>query len=63
MITYRKAAQLLAPGEVVYTTDGKRVIECVVEAIHSDSVITDQDVLFFDEHGYTWWLTEKAVII
>lgn len=63
MITYRKAVKLIAPGDVIYTTNGSRVIECVVEAIHRDSVVTDQDVFFFDEHGYTWWLTEKAVII
>lgn len=59
MITYRKAAQLLAPGDMVYTTDGKRVIECVVEAIHSDSVITDQDVLFLTSTAILGGLQRK----
>ena len=30
MITYRQATKLLAPGETVYTSDGKQVVECVV---------------------------------
>ena len=63
MITYRKASMLLAPGDAVYTSDGKQVVECTVEEIRRDCIITDLDTFFLDEHGYTWWLTEKAVII
>ena len=63
MITYRKVRDLLEIGDEVYTTDGIKVVPCVIEEIEADSLVTDLDILFYDEHGYTWWLTEKAVII
>lgn len=59
MITYRKAVKLLAPGDVIYTTDGSRVIECVVEAIHRDSVVTDQDVFFLTNTAILGGLRRK----
>lgn len=62
MITGRKAKALLAPGDTVFSTDGKRIVECVVQKICADSVLTDKDVFFFDEHGYTWWLTRHGVM-
>lgn len=59
MITYRKAVNLLAPGDVIYTTNGHRVIECVVEAIHRDSVVTDQGVFFLTNTAILGGLQRK----
>ena len=46
MITWRKAKALLAPGDTIFSTDGKRIVECVVQKICADSVLTDKDVFF-----------------
>lgn len=60
MITYTKAKTLLAPGDVVYTTNGREVIQARISKILADHLLTDVDCLFYDEHGSTWWLTKRV---
>lgn len=60
MITYRKAKQLLSPGDVVYTTNGKQIVPTQIRRIGGEYLDTDVDVLYFEDHGDLWWLTEKV---
>lgn len=59
MITHAKVKQLLSPGDVVYIHDGGVVAE-TVRKILADCLRTDGGFLQFDEHGVSWWLTEKV---
>lgn len=59
-VTYRQAKKLLQPGDVVYTTNGKVLLLARVDRIFADSLMTDVDVLFFEDHGNLWWLTESV---
>lgn len=60
MITYNKAKQLLEPGDYVYINEGGQVVEQKVLYIHRDSLRTTDGYLYFDEHGYSWWLTKEG---
>lgn len=59
MITYRQALELLPPGDTVYCTNGKATIPAKVVSVEIDHLVTDEDILCFEEHGELWWLTEK----
>lgn len=59
MISHRQASKLLPPGDTVYCVKGRLVIPAKVMSIKRDHLDTDIDVLFFDEHGTFWYLTEK----
>lgn len=61
MITERKAMSLLLPGEDVYITRGGRdFIPAKIVSINKESLTTDVDELFYDEHGYIWFLTKEG---
>ena len=59
-ITYRQARKYLQPGDVVYTTNGKRIVPAQISRIGGEYMDTDVDVLYFEDHGNLWWLTEKV---
>ncbi len=60
MITYRQAQKHLLPGDVVYTTNGKRIVPAQICRIAPEYLDTDEDVLYFEDHGTLWWLTERV---
>ena len=63
MITYKKAKELLQPGDVVYTTDREsRPVEAEVLEVCAGHLRTTKGNLDFLDHGYTWWLTSWSVI-
>lgn len=51
--------KVLIPGDTVYVLAPGKVIPAKVLEICEDSLETDLDILFYDEHGFTWMLTEK----
>ena len=59
MITHAKVKQLLSPGDAVYILDGG-VVAVTVEKILADSIKAGGGFLYNDDHGETWWLTEKV---
>ena len=59
-ITYRQARKYLQPGDVVYTTNGKQIVPARICQIGGEYLDTDVDVLYFEDHGTLWWLTEKV---
>lgn len=63
MITYRKAKELLEPGETVYTTSNGKIVEHSVMQILKDHLLTDKGTLHYDNHGITWWLTREGVLL
>lgn len=58
MISYKKAKELLPPGDVVYieNEDGSTTEATVLEVCPTH-LRTSLGDLVFEEHGYTWWLT------
>jgi hypothetical protein len=60
MITMRQAKKYLRPGDEVYIYDEGRVVSHRIKKILSDSLVVEDGFLVFDEHGFTWWLTEKV---
>lgn len=61
MITYRKAAALISPGDVVFVLDDGGVTRYKVQKVLADSLKVDGGYLAFDLHGELWWLTERGV--
>lgn len=61
MLTYRKAKELLTPGDIVYTIDGGKVIQHEVVKIHADSIVVNDGWLYFDDVAHLWWLTRRGV--
>ena len=61
-MTYRQAKQLIAAGDVVYIPANGRIVRAVVSGIYSDHLVTDKDVLFYDEVGTLWFLTLKCAV-
>lgn len=57
MITYKKAKQLLAPGDHVFIIANGQVEEQMIIRIFRDSLLVRDGYLYFDEAGQTWWLT------
>ena len=63
MITYRKAVQLLTHGDVVFSLDELRGGAPVTVLEVCDGWLeTDIGILDFDDHGCTWWLTERVAM-
>jgi hypothetical protein len=63
MITYSKAKKLLPPGDVVYTVNSQfQVIPATVLEVCAGWLRTTAGNLDFQDHGYTWWLTERAAM-
>ena len=58
-VTRNMMRKVLAPGDTVYIIAPGKVIPAKVLEICEDSLETDADTLFYDEHGFTWMLTEK----
>lgn len=59
-ITYRQAHKYLQPGDVAYTTNGKQIVPAQILRVGYQYLDTDVDVLYFEDHGDLWWLTEKV---
>lgn len=59
-LTYTTAKKLLDPGDVVYIPKGGRIVECAIQSIDHDHVVTKEDCLFFDEVGGVWFLTKRG---
>ena len=59
MITPLKAWELIAVGESVFYHDGK-VVSAEVKKVDLDHIVTDDGVLYYQDHGQSWWLTEKV---
>ena len=64
MITYRKAVQLLTPGDVVFSLDELRggVAPVTVLEVCDGWLETDIGILDFDDHSCTWWFTERVAM-
>lgn len=63
MIGYRKAKKLLQPGDLVYTLDDHDTIHPAKIAEICDGWLeTDIGILDFDDHGITWWLTQRVAM-
>ena len=63
MVTYRKAKKLLQPGDTVYSLDESGgVTEAIVLEVCDGWMETRIGILDFDDHGCTWWLTEKVAM-
>lgn len=63
MITYRKAYKILSPGDVVFSLgEFGGVVPVTILEVCDGWLETDIGILDFDEHGYTWWLTERVAI-
>lgn len=61
MITYRKCRNLLRQDDYVYTIGPYGgVVEAKVLEICDGWLEIDFGILDFDDHGCTWWLTEKV---
>lgn len=60
MISYAKAKSLLKPGDEVYLHYRGEVVTTKVQKVLKDALRTEADLLFFDEHGVFWFLTEKV---
>lgn len=60
MITYKKAVALIIPGDIVYSVENGKITEHKVKRIHADSLCVEDGFLYFDEHGYSWWLTKEG---
>ncbi len=48
-LTYTTAKKLLDPGDIVYIPMEGRILECSIQSIEQDHVVTREDSLFFDE--------------
>ena len=59
-ISYRQARKYLSLGDVVYTTNGKQIVPAQICRIALEYLDTDVDILYFEDHGTLWWLTEKV---
>ena len=57
MITPVKAWELIAVGEDVYIHDGV-VVACTVRKVDLDHLVVDGGILYYEDHGELWWLTE-----
>lgn len=58
MITLEKARKLIRIGDKVFIHDGG-VVPCTVERVGFTYLSTNLGWLDYEEHGVTWWLTEK----
>ena len=62
-LTYTTAKKLLDPGDIAYIPKGGgRILECSVQSIQHDDVVTQEDILFFDEVGELWFLTKRGAM-
>lgn len=57
MITYRKAKELLVPGEDVFIREDGKVVPVKVLGIYADILRVEGGYLQYDTHGEEWWLT------
>lgn len=57
MITPLKAWELINVGDKVYIHDGG-VIAVTVQKVDVDYLLVDGGVLYYEDHGDQWWLTE-----
>ena len=62
MLTYTTAKKLLDPGDIVYVPKGGQILECSIQSIQRDHVVTNEDCLFFDEVGELWFLTKRGAM-
>lgn len=62
MLTYRDAAKLLPPGDVVYSLTELGVEPATVLEVCDGWLETNVGILDFDDHGCTWWLTERVAV-
>ncbi|MBO4938886.1 MAG: hypothetical protein J6C98_07805 [Oscillospiraceae bacterium] len=61
MLTYRKAVELLPPGDTVWSlTETGNIEPATVLEVCNGWLETNIEILDFEDHGRTWWLT-KAV--
>ena len=58
MLTKKKVSKLISPGDEVYIIAPGGVIPSEVLAICDDSLETEEDTLFYDEHTVTWMFTK-----
>lgn len=59
MITPVKAWDLISVGDDVYIHDGG-VVPCTVRKVDLDHLVTDDGVLYYEDHGELWWLTQRV---
>jgi acyl CoA:acetate/3-ketoacid CoA transferase beta subunit len=59
MITPVKAWDLIEVGDKVFIHDDSVVVPCTVQKVCVDHLVTDLGWLYYEEHGASWWLTEK----
>lgn len=58
-VSEKKCRQLLSIGDTIFHIVGRKVHEGKVIKIFADSIMTDQDVCFYDEHGKNWMFTRS----
>ena len=59
ILTKKKICKILSPGDTVYIIAPGRVIPSTVLKINDDCIETEEDVLFYDEHSFTWMFTSS----
>lgn len=63
MITYAQAKKLLHIGDIVFAMpDYHSIVPARVAEIQDGWLETDIGVLDFEDHRYTWWLTERVAM-
>ena len=60
MITTKQAKKLLQPGSIVFSKLNSEIVECTVLEICDGWLETDFEILDFEDHGITWYLTKKV---
>lgn len=58
-LTKKKVSKLISPGDTVYILAPGGVILSKVLEICDDSLVTKEDILFYDEHRTVWMFTEN----
>lgn len=60
MITASQVKRYLKPGDEVFIIDERQVVGQRIKKILADSLAVEDGFLHFDDHGYTWRLTQRV---
>ena len=62
VLTYKKAKELLAPGDTVFIIEGGEVVEQKILRINPNSLTVEDGCLYFEDVGASWWLTKRVAL-
>ena len=60
MITQRQAEEYLRPGDEVFTVKPGALLRTKALQVGRGRLHTTAGILEFEDHGFTWFLTERA---